>query len=464
MKKLFFTFALTFMAFMANAQSNSNGDMNNDGEKNITDVIILVDQILNGAGSKAYLTCPDDHHPHMIDLGLPSGTKWACCNVGASKPTTYGGYYAWGETKEKSIYDQSTYTLFDLGEDIAGTEYDVAHVKWGGSWVLPSEEQEFELENNCTYKWTTMNGVKGGKFTGENGGSIFLPAAGRRDDSGLNDAGSIGYYWLSNQPDWGAPVLASSFSFESGVMGSATGYCSDGQSVRPVSSAQSFDPNGDMNNDGEKNITDVILLVDEILNGSGSQSDSTCPDYHHPHMIDLGLPSGTKWACCNVGADKPEAFGGHYAWGETSEKPTYGWDTYIHSDGSPESCHDIGSDISGTEYDVAHVKWGGSWVMPSKMLMDELINHCTQELAYMNGVAGRKFTGKNGASIFMPAAEAGIATGNTYDLNMTGYYWSSTLDTDFAGWAFYLEFYANDINTNYIGNICSGLSVRPVSK
>ena len=82
----------------------------------------------------------------------------------------------------------------------------------------------------------------------------------------------------------------------------------------------------------------------------------------------------------------------------------------------------------------------------------------------MNGVAGRKFTGKNGVSIFLPAAEAGIATGNTYDLNMTGYYWSSTLDTDFAGWAFYLEFYANDINTNYIGNICSGLSVRPVSK
>lgn len=94
MKKLLFILALMLVAFTVNAQSNLNGDMNHDGEKNITDVILLVDEILNGAGSKSYLTCPDNHHPHLIDLGLPSGTKWACCNVGATAPEDYGGYYA----------------------------------------------------------------------------------------------------------------------------------------------------------------------------------------------------------------------------------------------------------------------------------------------------------------------------------------------------------------------------------
>ena len=109
--------------------------------------------------------CPDDHHPHQIDLGLPSGTKWACCNVGADKPEAYGGYYAWGETEEKDVYNDVTYqystgedgngdgyyddyhveTSFDvygvwqsLGDDIAGSQYDVAQVKWGGDWQMPT--------------------------------------------------------------------------------------------------------------------------------------------------------------------------------------------------------------------------------------------------------------------------------------------------------------------------------------
>ena len=125
-------------------------------------------------------------------------------------------------------------------------------------------------------------------------------------------------------------------------------------------------PRGDMDNDGVVSVSDVMELVGIILNGDAAQSYITCPDNHHPHLIDLGLPSGTKWACCNVGADTPEAYGGYYAWGETEEKSTYSWSNYIHCNGSRETVHDIGSDIAGTEYDVAHVKWGGSWVMPSR--------------------------------------------------------------------------------------------------
>jgi hypothetical protein len=152
------------------------------------------------------LSCPDDNHPHAIDLGLPSGTKWACCNVGADKPDAYGGYYAWGETEEKTIYNLANYTHYDdwqgtyqnLGGDIAGTQFDIAHVGWGGSWVMPSYDQQEELLNNCTSQWTTNNGVYGRVYTGPSGGTIFLPAAGYRA-SHLYDVCSYGNYWSSTQ-------------------------------------------------------------------------------------------------------------------------------------------------------------------------------------------------------------------------------------------------------------------------
>ena len=178
MNKSLFIIALTLMAYTANAQE------------------------------AIQTLCPDGNHPHMIDLGLPSGTKWACCNVDASQPEDYGGYYAWGETEEKEIYSWNTYihcdgsssTCHNLGSDIAGTKYDVAHVKWGGDWVMPSETQEYELKVNCTYTWTIENGVKGGKFTSkENGASIFLPAAGYRNGSRFSSIGGGGIYMSSTQ-------------------------------------------------------------------------------------------------------------------------------------------------------------------------------------------------------------------------------------------------------------------------
>ena len=154
----------------------------------------------------AYRSCPDGNHPHMIDLGLPSGTKWACCNVGASKPEEYGGYYAWGETEEKEYYDWSTYThcdgtvstLHNIGDDIAGTEYDVAHVKWGGLWRMPTLNQIKELINNCAPTWTQQNGVNGILVTGQNGNAIFLPAAGYRWYDYLGSEGEEVGYWASS--------------------------------------------------------------------------------------------------------------------------------------------------------------------------------------------------------------------------------------------------------------------------
>lgn len=150
----------------------------------------------------SYTSCPDDHHPHLIDLGLPSGTKWACCNVGASKPEDYGGYFAWGETSEKSFYFEDNYfdgkvTSYDFGKDIAGTQYDAATVNWGSSWVMPSEELMRELYDNCITEWTTENGINGQRITSSNGASIFLPASGYRWADYLDRSDSNGYYWSS---------------------------------------------------------------------------------------------------------------------------------------------------------------------------------------------------------------------------------------------------------------------------
>ena len=194
---------------------------------------------------------------------------------------------------------------------------------------------------------------------------------------------------------------------------------------------------------------------------------SLCPDGNHPHMIDLGLPSGTKWSCCNVGAAKPEAFGGYYAWGETETKSEYSWKTYKHCDGTDKTCHDLGADIAGTKYDVAHVKWGGSWCIPADAQIEELLDNCTDTWTTVNGVNGRKFTSKrNGRSIFLPGAgyfnESGLNDSGGYYSN--GTYWSGTQSTSWAAGA-------GDLSVHYRGYFTSdhgprywGQSVRPVSR
>lgn len=201
----------TITAYILNGKATPwnerNADANQDGAINVNDITATAAIILGGGSpeEKSYLKCPDDHHPHVIDLGLPSGTKWCCCNVDAATPEAYGGYYAWGETSEKSDYGWDSYSHFDnntgdfldIGSDIAGTQYDVAHVKLGGTWRMPCSGQIEEILNNCTRTWTQQNGVNGILVTGENGGQIFLPIAGYRSNTLLFNSGERGQYWTS---------------------------------------------------------------------------------------------------------------------------------------------------------------------------------------------------------------------------------------------------------------------------
>ncbi|SCQ24135.1 hypothetical protein [Tannerella forsythia] len=180
----------------------------------------LKDKIGGGGGSTE----------EYVDLGLPSGIKWAKRNLGASKPSDYGHYYAWGETEPKTDYTWATYKWMQAGQsdwkhitkytvadgqtegiwyDAGGTFIgdnkttleaadDAATRKLGSPWRMPTMIELQELIDHCTWTWTTQDGKNGYEVKGTNGNSIFLPAAGYREGSELNGAGSWGRYWSSS--------------------------------------------------------------------------------------------------------------------------------------------------------------------------------------------------------------------------------------------------------------------------
>ncbi len=751
-------FALTSGVFTYNDDATLYVPASTKAKYEATDGWSKFQNIVEMEDETEEMAIPDE----AIDLGLPSGTKWAPWNVGASKPEESGGYYAWGETEEKKLYGWSTnkwcngsyntltkycidssYGIVD-NKTVLDPEDDVAYVKWGGSWKMPTYDQMKELVDNCTSEWATVNGVNGRKFTGPNGNSIFIPAAGEYGDGSSNPeyVNVLGYYWSSslsylsegaryfvlrsNRTELGdflrrtcglnvRPVIASepavepvpyalwcegntTLYFVSSSTELKRGGTFDGQTITNVWSGEtltntpenedvfrytpmpwsginrtctrivfdqsfkdirvkstsawigsnvesiegleylntsevtsmsymfscknlktidlshfdthnvkymhsmfercsslteldlsSFDTrnvetmsfmfsectsltNLDLSSfetgnvtdmqkmfaviDGESNLKSIDMShfdtsnatnmyamfygcsklealdlssfetsnvtnmemmfsqcsslktiyvgrgwstqnVEEgrgmfgrcvsLVGGQGTTFDGIHYDFTYAHIdggadnpgyftakeemaipdeaIDLGLPSGTKWAPWNVGASKPEDYGGYYAWGETEEKDVYDWSTYIYCDGSEETCHDIGTNIAGTKYDVAHVVWGGSWKMPTWDQVKELFDNCTSEWTTVNGINGRKFTSKiNGNSIFLPAAGRHDVSG-LYGDGWYGFCWSSSLGSNpslardlsfggpsFAGWGNYYHFYGQSVRPVIEGN------------
>ncbi|MBO5720165.1 MAG: hypothetical protein J6R61_01350 [Bacteroidales bacterium] len=481
----------------------------------------------------------DLHNGHeYVDLGLPSGLMWATCNVGATTPEGYGDYFAWGETEPKATYDVSTYkycngtidsftkycTESDLGFDF-GTEDnktmlelsdDAARVNWGGDWRMPTGDEMEELmdTNNCTWEWTTQNGVNGYKVTSnKNGNSIFLPAAGERYNYDLNNAGSNGYYWSSSLVA-SYCQCANYILFDSGSVGLYDSGRISGQSVRAVfgekqsftvsvsateggtvtTSAESVEEGGSViltatpetgyvfknwTLDGEVVSTDnpytttVTKNSEFVANFEAEENQSG--ELHNGHeYVDLGLPSGLKWATCNVGATTPEGYGDYFAWGETEPKATYDWSTYKYCNGTDDSITKYCTDSSfGTvdnktvlelSDDAAYVNWGGSWRMPTKAEQDELMDtdNCTWEWTTQNEVNGYKVTSKiNGNSIFLPAAGYYRSSSDLYYVGSDGRYWSSSLSTDGNFYANVLNFYSGNVYLSG-GYRCNGLSVRAV--
>lgn len=202
---------------------------------------------------KEFTTLPYSENANnhaYVDLGL--SVKWATMNVGANSPEEYGDYFAWGEIQPKEAYNWSSYkwcngtrnlqikyctsTNYGFVDDKIELERndDIAIVNWGGAWRMPTANEQYELCKECTWTWTTQNGVNGYKVTSKkNNNSIFLPTNGFRSGSKLYEEGESGYYWSSSLND-GYPDLAYCININSAGVQYEDAYRRDGHAIRPV--------------------------------------------------------------------------------------------------------------------------------------------------------------------------------------------------------------------------------------
>ena len=176
-----------------------------------------------------------------VDLGLPSGVKWAMHNVGTTYPEGHGDYFAWGEIEPKATYESGNCSSYnqDLGDISGNPLYDAAAAKWGNGWRMPTLEEMYELTQECTWTWVEDNGIVGYKVTSKtNGNHIFLPAAGFRVNDQLIDEDFFGYYWMSTpyEEEGAEPTLNKACFLD---MCSYQFYCNwslrrNGMTIRPV--------------------------------------------------------------------------------------------------------------------------------------------------------------------------------------------------------------------------------------
>ena len=480
----------------------------------------------NGVHSFCHVTVKEGfsqlHVPEVIDLGLPSGIKWASFNLGASKPEEYGFYYAWGEILPKVDYRSNTYK-FGWSEDGTGfSKYsrtdgivemglsdDAANANLGRRWRIPTLVEQEELRDNCTWTWTTYNGVDGYLITSNiNQNSIFLPAAGQKNGNSFDYVGAETIYWSPTLDKSYYMTRARGLDAEPTKIVWGWFYRYRGQPIRPV-----FDGNAVLveNISLDKTQLEIPLGGYTVLNAIFSPQNSTCqrvcwassdnsivtvsssgaitglalgeaiitatsedggfsaqcritvnkPSLTDDELVDLGLPSGILWSSHNLGADKPEGFGDYYAWGETETKQDYSWETYKWCDGTAESINKYvthGADIYNLEIedDAAFVNPRGKWRIPTIQEWREIKEYCTWIWTTINGVNGDLVTSKiNGNCIFIPAA--GNYNGRELvDEGSNPFYWSSSLDNwHITGSQCYSKTYSSYSRSN-------GLSIRPV--
>lgn len=371
---------------------------------------------------------------NWIDLGLPSGTRWATTNIDAQDPSKPGKHYSWGETSPKSSYTESNSINYRKKvDDYSGnSKYDVAASKWGNGWRTPTRKEFSELVFFCDCKYVQQDGRWGMLFTSpKNGESIFLPATGHKEGSSIHEANGCGLYWTSSP---GSDTGAHMYQFGGALGEMSTSDRSYGQAVRAV-----------------------LEKANPLEVPASGQTDGH-------EWVDLGLPSGTKWATHNLGARYPEMNGDHFGWGETTD---------ILDTKSPKNDMDNNpnaSSIAGDPTtDAATSKWGKGWRTPEKEEFQELIDHCQWEWVTLCGRSGYKVTSKtNGQWIFLPAA--GTFTGALlYEwpsgTDISGAYWTSTPVTGRTSYDSYnINFDHRDSGINISsGSRNNGFSIRPVT-
>lgn len=412
---------------------------------------------------------------YVVDLGLP--VKFLNHNMGAGAPEEYGGYYAWGELEDKGNYSSSNYTVNDLPKNIRLTDMDVAHMRLGGSFSMPTSAEFNLLVDSCSWSWQPLNSKPGYVITGKNGNKLFLPAAGYRNGTSNYEFNTRGLYrtsQITNSTDrnW----LLSFVSNSKEVAGSTSGGYDTytklwlGESVRPVISTGVQMTDGSlvqvMTDSVQWKATElnaklygtlygyakakdkdaiqigfVVGKTDSVTIANGGtkvtasvsadgayHADFTMPKdtayYYRAYAmdadgnveyanalqfgrcyVDLGLPSGTKWANINVGATRPDEDGDYFSWGEPDTKTSFSQSTNIWYQNSTWLEPDRLYNVQSTCYDAASKNWGGVWMTPDFADFQELVDNCTPSDATMNGINGYLFTSNhNQNSIFVPKA------------------------------------------------------------
>lgn len=504
MKKIALFFSLLLLCVTGVAQSVNIHKV--DGE--------MVRFAADGVASVSFIERIDTIKIHGIDFNVPSGLLWADMNVGATSLQEYGLYYAWGDTvghkkDETPNFLKTNYKWYD-GEgnptkycmeaengfvdnkNTLDPEDDPVRAVWGGDWRMPTKEEFEELLNYSFSVWSSEKGVAGIRLRGveDPGCEIFLPAVGSYEGSELKSEKITGRYWCSTLSDVDSRGAGSLFFLKTMGTSSVELYTtsrSDGLCIRPVCSKKE---GGDATTcipiqrryyvikktDGatQEYREDEVLYIDFTEGLSSMVLDGY-------EAIDLGLPSGLKWASMNVGAEKQEDYGLYFQWGDTvgkTQEEVYAtsWSNYKWCENNPNQLTKYCTKIEygsvdnkkrlDSEDDAAQSFWKGEWRMPTKEDIQELIDNTTREWTTVNGVYGMIFISKVGdASIFLPAA--GCGDGVLLEDGEVGLYWSSSLYEGEDDNAYLLYVMEPNLDYGYDAMLvdyyrCVGMSVRAV--
>ena len=400
-----------------------------------------------------------------VDLCLPSGTLWANMNLGATSETDYGDFYMWGSTTPNTAdecnwanapfnngpsYYYKKYFISHKSEwlndkDNLKPEYDAAYKATNGMSCMPTSAEFKELYDNTLHEWVedfNGSGVNGWKFISKTNirKYIFFPASGYTDGTGVNLRGSYGGYWSSS--------LHPSRSYSSLNLSFGSG------SVYPQ-------------ND---NVRYHGFCVRSVIG-----RDTTKRKQYE--FVDLGLPSGLKWAKCNVGAENETDYGNYFMWGSTTPNTAdecnwvnapfnNGLDSYDEEYFNAHKSEWLDDDNNlKPEYDAATQIMGDEWRMPTEADFQELFDNTIHEWieSFNNSeVNGWKITSKTDTSkyIFFPAA-GGCSDGSVYDVGHSGYVCSSSLHTSSLANALALTFSSRSCYMG-TGGRYGGQSVRGV--
>lgn len=423
---------------------------------------------------------------NYIDLGLPSGTLWATCNLGADSPTEIGDFYRWGETEARSSsqshtwdsyfdsidgnsYNFSKYALnkktqLDLGDD-------AAHVKWGGNWRMPTREQWVELLNTSNCSWTFRTNYNG---SGINGYEVKSRKQGYTNN----------FIFIAVFPPDEESLIMNGIFFWSSSLSLERNYYANCALISPdISSIPDYVVERDTAMPIRPVLTNNINVPTKVSELQNDENYLSKKDYYETAInghqyVDLGLPSGTLWATCNVGAERNNGCGWYFMWGDPEPKSYY-WPTYYKFDSvhindvleqskqAPYSPNTNDGTSDTSEYlparnDIANIYWGGCWRMPTKDEVKELVEKCTSTWTTQNGLTGKLITGPNGNQIFLPAAGAKHQLESIH-FGTNGHYWTSTSGTanNYRLGAYDYDF-GSDYSYYYPYEAYFGMPVRPV--